>query len=497
MKTKKLASLLCAFALVVVTAAGVFAQTSTDWTQFMGNQATPGVTSIQTPTGGTEVKWSSQRIISQPWGDSNAWGSPIAVGNFIYATANSGKLYKLNATTGAVEASADCSGIPPYFSYIAYGDGKIFVPQEVNGIVKVSAFNADTLALEWESGSVTLDAQTLQSASPLNYYNGYVYFGTYAQDSNWQYAGGKFVCISAADGSLVWQEESTTGYYWNGSAIVGDCIAVSDISGTISTYSLADGTEKGTISAGANVSSTPCYADGILYVSTKSGTIFSVPVDGHGVIDSANVKQSANLGGAISSSPVVYNGRLYVAGGGTGGTAPFTVLNTADLSVAYQIPAILSQSTPLVSPNTDGSVSVYVTKFGETSDYINYSADSSCIYLITDRPGQTTAAYKTLFTAPNPQACSQSIIPGKNGLLYYYNDAGYLYAVGAKAETPSSSSVPPVSSESSPASSQSSQSSGSGSDLDSPPTGGTSLYGAGVLLLCSAAALIILKKKTK
>ena len=244
MKTKKLTAWLCTLTFVCSTAAGAFAVENADWPQFMGSPASPGITSAKTPVSAAEAKqeWTARYTVTSEFNGSkyenNACGTPITVGKFVYFTVSTGKLLKVDAKTGKTAASAEVAGVPPYFSEIAYGDGKIFVPQQTKTGVKISAFNSDTLSLSWQSPEIAHGDVPQQISSPITYYNNHIYFGTYTQDSaTYAYTSGVFACVDTKTGQITWQQANDkAGYYWNGSAVLGSAIAVSDTNGNIVSY---------------------------------------------------------------------------------------------------------------------------------------------------------------------------------------------------------------------------------------------------------------------
>lgn len=530
MKTKKITALLCALAIAVSASVSASAAANTDWPQFLGADHS-GVTTAQTPAAPaeTELKWSALSSYSGSWSPINGWGTPITVGDYLYVTDKAtNTLKKVNAATGAVAAKTAVNDLPSSFVYIAYGDGKIYVPQETAEGVKISAFSADTLAPVWQSSEIVSPSGTAQMGSPMVYSDHHLYFGTYVS-SKYVFVAGSYVSVSTDNGAVAWKTDNdSSGYYWAGAAILGSAVAALDNAGTIHTFALSDGHEVGTLSAGTSAASTPAYSGGTLYASLKDGYVFAVAAAPDGSL-TLSEKKSAMLGSSLSSSPVVYNGRVYVAGGGFGATAPFSVLNASDLSVVYQISGIHSQSTPLISTayataENHQQVLIYVADYGTWDDSYQPVAGSSRVYVIKDSAGQTTPSYETLFTPADTQSQSstQTLVPSGDGTLYYYNDSGTLFALGKKVVKPTE----PTSSTSSPASSASSavssavssaissaasatpssssastagtvSSSSTSSAPNSPKTGEVPAASAAILLACSGAVLLFLKKKIK
>lgn len=480
MKTKKITALLCALTVAFCSAVSASAAENTDWAQFLGSPVFSGLTAAQTPqsAAGAEQAWSDKHTVTSEYNglkfENNACGTPITIGSYIYYTVSDGKLLKLEAKTGKTVTSAVCQNIPAYFSQIAYGDEKVYVPQQTATGVRVAAFDAGTLSQVWQSDEITHGTAAQQIASPITYYNKHIYFGTYTQDTaTYAYTSGVYACVDTNTGKTAWQQATdTAGYYWNGGAVTGSAIAVADTSGIITAFGLNDGAKISSVSAGGPVSSTLCYAEGRLYASSKSGFVYSAKADESGMIYGSTAVKSSVLGSGITSSPVVYNGRLYVAGGGYGATAPFSVLDAATLKTIYQIQDIKSQSSPLVTTAyaTDKNghqVSVYVASYGTADQDGNFAKGSSNVYVIKDSEGQTRPSYETLFTPSIAQSSSQSLIPSKDGMLFYFNDSGTMYAIGKKAP------------------------------LASPKTGEAPLTAVVVVMGISGAAFLFLKKKIK
>ncbi len=480
MKIKKITALFCAVALACSVATGTLAASVQDWPQFLGSPVAPGITQAKTPVNASAAKleWTAKQTVTSEFNgtkfESNAFGTPILVGDSLYVTVSDGKLLKLAASTGKTEASAPCNNIPPYFSQIAYGDGKIYVPQQSAGGVQISAFDANTLAFLWQSDAVTFGESAQQIASPITYYEKHIYFGTYTQDpSTYAYRSGVYACLDTDTGKTAWQQtNSAAGYYWNGGAVLGNAIIIADTAGNITAYQRASGTKISSVTAGGPIFSSLCSAEGRIYASVKSGYIYSVKADSDGNLYNSTAVKSAVLGSSISSSPVVYNGRLYVAGGGYGATTPFSVLDAATLKTVYQIKEIQSQSSPLVTAayatdKNQKQVCIYLTKYGAASQDGVFTKDSSSVYVIRDKAGQAKASYETLFTPATAQSCTQSLAASKDGMLYYFNDSGTLYAIGSK------------------------------SPLASPKTGEVPVAGGVVLFLLSGAAVILARKRIK
>ncbi|MDR2610151.1 MAG: PQQ-binding-like beta-propeller repeat protein [Clostridiales Family XIII bacterium] len=295
-----------------------------DWTSFRGDAN--GHTDAGTPRAASEASlaWSKALGTSAAWDSS---GSPLIIGDFLYIAA-SAKLYKINKRTGAVSGDADLKGSVGYVSYIAYGDGKIFVPLQGGDI---QAFDAATLEPVWFADysentqqkkvrvriAGTLGAGTVMDAgeaaaqypgvaldtdwtqvgdkrvkiesieyraeTQVVYRDGYLYTGVYYEHNNKE-SYGTFFAIETADGvpsnkyenkGFAWEYEETggslKGYYWAGVADAGKYILVAGDAGRLRALDAATG------AAGASVDISTLPVDrgvargGMTYIRAGSG----------------------------------------------------------------------------------------------------------------------------------------------------------------------------------------------------------------------------------
>ena len=442
---KKLTALLCAAVLAITSIVSAAAQSGdvrSDWPQFRGPAQSAGVTDAKTPTTkeDTAALWTAR--LGSGWGATP--GTPIIVGDYLYTFGN-GKLNRLSTETGEMLKAVDCPGQKGFFSYITYGDGKIFVPCTLNGRVVVIAYDEETMEQLWVSDNIGNEEDSLQPLSSVVYHDGYIYMGV----SNGSADKGLFVAMTTEDEDptdsserkeFAWTyapETGNQGYYWANGAIVGDAIVFGGESGELTLHSLTDDTVYDTITVDGAIRSTVDYdvTSGRVFVTTKSGYIHSVKVNANHTFDKSSLI-SKFISGDITSSPVVYNGRLYLGGGGISSAAEFSVLDANTLEIIYKIDEILSQSSPIITTayateENNQQVYIYMVKY---NGYANggYEEDSSCLYAIKDSQGQTEPSYETIAIPSVLQYCTQSVAVGEDGTLYYYNDSGNLFAFGHK-----------------------------------------------------------------
>ncbi|MCI9272952.1 MAG: hypothetical protein HFE39_03235 [Clostridiales bacterium] len=456
MKTKRIVSLLMTLALLCSTVLSVSAGTHPvlDWSQFRGSALGAGTTDAKLPISSLQVeeKWSLR--LGTGWAASV--GTPIIVGDYVYVYGNH-NLNRIDRQSGELVKAVSCPGASQFFSQIAHGEGKIFVPRSVttkiDGInrsgVVVYAYDEQTMELLWTSELLGNPTDSLQPLSAITYYNGYLYLGL----SNSKADKGLFVCLSAEDEQPktaeeqkkpVWtysSEQGNGGFYWSAGAIVGNAIVFAGENGVLVSHSLTDGRVYDTLaledSPKEGVRSTVAYdaETGRVFISSKSGMLHSVKVSQSGRFDGAS-HLSRQLDKDITSSPVVYNGRVYQGGGGIQSEAGFSVLDAETLEVIYTIPQIKTQSSPILttayaSKDNGNRVYLYVTKY---TGYENggYAPNSSCTYVIQDGEGQTQPSFEELITPSQLQYCTQSLAVGEDGSFCYYNDSAKLFYFGHK-----------------------------------------------------------------
>ena len=442
------------------------------YTQFRGNTLVQGLIDSKTPINSDQIeeKWAAS--FGAGWNSTP--GTPIVVGDYLYVVVpGQSKLNRVSLETGEVVKSVDCPGSSQFFSTIAYSDGLIFVPRSktiqvpsptednpdrmVNKYVAV-VYAYDEVSMEklWETEPIGSIDDMLQPLSAVTCYHGYIYIGV----SNARADKGAFACFDMVDYDLerddeakpaVWsyQPEDTDektykkGYYWSGGAIVNNAIVFGGEATELVIHSLTEDKVYDRIllveDPQYGIRSTVHYDKGTnrVYVTTKSGYIYSIKINGDNTFDRSSLI-SRKLGDDITSSPVVFKGRLYIGGGGIMSSAGFSVLDAETLEIIYQISDVKTQASPIITTHyatkdNDYQVYIYVTKYeGYVGSLGGYAPDSSCVYQIVDKQGQTEPDYSVLITPSILQYCTQSIAIDGNGTMYYYNDGGRIFALGHK-----------------------------------------------------------------
>lgn len=385
-------------------------ETEDGWLQFQNNNSNiynTGITSDKTPI-------SSKDGLEELWKKKLGGGiasTPLIVGDSIYAITSGGRVYRLDKQTGDIIWGPKVSGGGYGLGSLAYGNGKIFAPTD-RAIVALDADNGETL---WEA-----EILSGQSNTPIAFKDGLIYTGSWASSNS------AYVCLNE-NGELVWKY-SGSGFYWAGAAIIKDSIIFGDESGNIISLNRFSGKEiqKIKVADGAIRSSINYNEEnGKIYFTTKDGKIISMKINNDGSFDNEN-KVVGNLGGQSTSTPVVYNGRVYVGIGGMSGGSGFLVLNADNLERIYMANAGMVQSSPIVS-------TAYATKENNNTVYIYFTSNSPFgpVFCLKDFEGNTKQSKVFEYIPSAPEFCLAGV-SAYDGVLYFGNDSGHIFAVKPK-----------------------------------------------------------------
>jgi len=417
--------------------------TDNDWSSYQNSETNNGITDRAMPT--------SKNTITQKWAtrlDAKGWDAaltpPLILGGYVYV-ASGQFIYKMDKNTGdIIQTSERMSGNMQYAMIpLAYAEGMLFA--QIGG-GQIQALSATTLKSLWISEK--LGGQTL---SPITYKDGYIYTGTWNSDTT----PGSYFCLSVTDENpskgneikyCTWKYDHKGGFYWAGAYASENYLVFGSDDGagdayTSILYSVNTHTgqliDKRTDLIG-DIRSTITYNNGYVYFTTKGGYLYRVAMNADGTFGAV---AGYNLGGAATSTPVVYKNRIYVGVCGTGGQYNadgghhFDVINesASGLSLAYKvsIPGY-PQAAPILSTayenqdfDGDGKAD------GRVYLYFTYNAYPGGIYMLTDTPGQTSGKAEELFRPVSKQQeyCISPLCVDKDGTIYYKNDSCYLMAL--------------------------------------------------------------------
>lgn len=425
MKLKRiLCTVLCA--LLLVSSVQVFASTL-----YVSDSQ---IVSCKTPVSAadTELAWAVKLGSSY----KDAPSPQVVVGDTLIVMSNK-KLLKLNVKNGKTVKSTDMVDMPSYsYTPPVYANGVIYCPLDN---AKIQAFDYKTMKSLW----VYSDPLGGQSLTPITYSDGCIYTGFWNDEDR----KANYVCINVTDENkketheakkATWTYTSLGGFYWAGCAAVGDNVVFGCDDGTIyaNKNSKAVSINKKT---GKLVDTLPIVGDqrssmtcqnGTLYFTTKAGYLYSVKLNANGTFNDSSVKR-LSLGGASTSTPLIYNGRLYLGVQGKGfGAGYFKVIDANRLAVIYSAQTKgYPQGKFLLSD-------AYLKDTGKVNIYITYNCAPGGVTVFKDSTGQTVADMQELYTPTGEKSnhCISSIVAGENGTIFYKNDSGYIFALRNKTE---------------------------------------------------------------
>ena len=432
-----------------------------NWGSFLGNRSLPGVTDSKTPRGAEEMerKWSFN--ISAGFSDWAATpGTPVIVGDYTYCYIGK-KLRKFRTSDGVQVACADAEGEALFFIHPVYGDGKIFLPRSSGSGIFLIAYDADTL----ERLFVTENVSGYQPEGQTAYCDGYVYFSTYGEE-------GVFACFPTQDGEKTTGDEVVPAAW-----IYRASVRASDTFGAFMGPAFADGNvifaTGGSQRAGLSsrivvadaktgqirqtlelpnleyVSSTLVYSEEYrrIFIAATNGSeglvLRSYEIkEGRIDVDSLRLFVSSVKNGGTQSTPVIYNGRLYLGGGGRtmGSEEPFRVLDAETLEEIYTVDGLKTKgsvclTTAYATEENGQEVFLYVIPYAperKTGGSAQDPGDYECseLWILRDREGQTEPSYEIVKNVGDAEYCSQSVAADKNGNLVFYNDSKGLFCYG-------------------------------------------------------------------
>ncbi|WP_195535652.1 DUF4430 domain-containing protein [Collinsella aerofaciens] len=396
-----------------------------------GNGST--VTDAKTPAQAAGLKWAFDWKAESGQQYANC-SEPVIANGFVYiATEN--ELIKIDSSAGKKVASAPLASKVSYTSRPIYTNGLIIVP--LNGGA-VQAITADKLICKWLTPGLT---DLTQSSCTVVSDGEYVYVGTvdisYDENYNATYGNGSLKRIKIATGEVSWQNiDASEGYYWTGAALTDKYTIVPTSAGTLKCIDKATGDVVSSVKLGA-VANADCIADpsngSTFYQMTHDGKLHVISLSAKGVLSE---QKTVDLGLTNNlSAPAVSGDNLIVGGQTASGSAlaihnlktgKTTMVTAAD---GKALPAGLNgiAATPLVSVQGGKTYVYFTVNSADTKDYVNYSAGGG-VYRYTLGDAEATQIYDA---AGHYQYCDSPVIADASGSLYYINDSGTLFKLGA------------------------------------------------------------------
>ncbi|MEE0170807.1 MAG: DUF4430 domain-containing protein [Collinsella sp.] len=396
-----------------------------------GNGST--VTDAKTPAQAAGLKWAFDWKAESGQQYANC-SEPVIANGFVYiATEN--ELIKIDSSTGKKVASAPLASKVSYTSRPIYTNGLIIVP--LNGGA-VQAITADKLICKWLTPGLT---DLTQSSCTVVSDGEYVYVGTvdisYDENYNATYGNGSLKRIKIATGEVSWQNiDASEGYYWTGAALTDKYTIVPTSAGTLKCIDKATGDVVSSVKLGA-VANADCIADpsngSTFYQMTHDGKLHVISLSAKGVLSE---QKTVDLGLTNNLSAPAVSGDNLIVGGQTASGSALAIHNlktgkTTMVAAAdgKALPAGLNgiAATPLVSVQGGKTYVYFTVNSADTKDYVNYSAGGG-VYRYTLGDAEATQIYDA---ADHYQYCDSPVIADASGNLYYINDSGTLFKLGA------------------------------------------------------------------
>ena len=396
-----------------------------------GNGST--VTDAKTPAQAAGLKWAFDWKAESGQQYANC-SEPVIANGFVYiATEN--ELIKIDSSTGKKVASAPLASKVSYTSRPIYTNGLIIVP--LNGGA-VQAITADKLICKWLTPGLT---DLTQSSCTVVSDGEYVYVGSvdisYDENYNATYGNGSFACIKIATGEVSWQNiDPAEGYYWTGAALTDKYAIVPTSAGTLKCIDKTTGDVVSTMKLSA-VANADCIADpsngSTFYQMTHDGKLHVISLSAKGVLSEQN---TVDLGLTNNLSAPAVSGDNLIVGGQTATGSALVLYNlktgkTTMVAAAdgKALPAGLNgiAATPLVSVQGGKTYVYFTVNSADSKDYVNYSAGGG-VYRYTLGDAEATQIYGA---AGHYQYCDSPVIADASGNLYYINDSGMLFKLGA------------------------------------------------------------------
>ena len=393
-----------------------------DWPQFQGDAINSGLAESAVPED-PRILWSCDLIrVDIP---------PIVADGSVYVLAGDGTLSSLDGETGDLRWEAQTEGWVFQTSTPALAGGRILAATDSGDL---ASFDAQTGEELW-----TRHLTDRRFEVPITCFDGLIYLG---EGSGRGRGEKRYFCLDE-DGEEVWNlSRDTTGYMGCGAAVAGDYLVYGSNDGLLlcvdrktgdlsDILNLSDGSRIGfAASDPGRIRASVSYKDGSVYTtsefSAKRGYAWKVGFDEEdGTFE--NLGWSSSVGFS-TSTPAVYDGRVYLGVGEHGYPGALTCLDdsTGDLIWSYPVEAGV-KSSPVISAAGESPRIVF------TAARVNGS-----IYCIEDGGSEPRLLWRF-----DPQDDGY-ILAGaavSEGRVYFGTEKGILYCLSDPQADPSENST--------------------------------------------------------
>ena len=410
-----------------------------DWTSFRGSDTNNGVTAAKTPKSANAAKelWA----VKLGTGYANAPTPQLLINGHLYLQSGK-KLYILDPKTGDTLKSTTLMGSSFYTTNpVAYGGGMIFASIDDGNDSYIQALNAETLESLWVSEKVSG-----QLITPVTYHNGYLYTGTW----NGEKQTGTYYMLSATDEDtakpdetkkVLWKLGHKGGFYWAGAYATDKYVVFGSDDGTgesnaesavlYSVNPLNGAVISKITGLKGDIRSSITYQDGYVYFTTKGGMLYRVAIDENGTLGEV---RSFDMGYMGTGTPVISDGVVFVSRSGPGvdqfnciGAAYAIDAKTMEKIAEVEIDGYIQSSMLLTTAYKESDNALYL--------YATYNKKPGGMLVIKYDLANKTLTKEALYTPTGDKVeyniCSP--IANASGNIYFKNDSGYIFAIGARA----------------------------------------------------------------
>ena len=410
-----------------------------DWTSFRGSDTNNGVTAAKTPKTANTSKelWA----VKLGTGYANAPTPQLLINGRLYLQSGK-KLYILDPKTGDTLKSTTLMGSSFYTTNpVAYGGGMIFASIDDGNDSYIQALNAKTLESLWVSEKVSG-----QLITPVTYHNGYLYTGTW----NGEKQTGTYYMLSTTDEDtakpdetkkVLWKLDHKGGFYWAGAYATDKYVVFGSDDGTgesnaesavlYSVNPLNGAVISKITGLKGDIRSSITYQDGCVYFTTKGGMLYRVAIDENGTLGEV---KSFDMGYMGTGTPVISDGVVFVSRSGEGvdqfnciGAAYAIDAKTMGKIAEVEIDGYIQSSMLLSTAYKESDKALYL--------YATYNKKPGGMLVIKYDLANKTLTKEALYTPTGDKVeyniCSP--VCDADGNIYFKNDSGYIFAIGARA----------------------------------------------------------------
>ncbi len=384
------------------------------WEQFQKDAGNIGYSSSSTPVEDPILAWKGTTD------GHDIYVTPIIAEDKVFILARGGKVHAYNRTTGEKIWETDTGMGTLQTSTPAYANGVLFVPaNDLYNCGWIYALNASNGEQLWKASVTDGNFEC-----PLTYYDGRLYIGEGLK-------GGlkdkSYYCYDE-NGTFLWSHTTndTSGFLWDGAIIVGEYVVYPTYEGELISLNRTTGILQDQVDLTCDVSfsqsglgrirASSTYCDGYIYTTSEttftSGYIWKVgydPLNGTFIDEGWSVFRDFS-----TSTPVVYEGKVYVGQGEHGYPGDLSCLNVSTGDVIWSLPVSAGvKASPAVSLQ-NGKIYIYFT--GAEPD--------SALYCAT---GDGELAWQF-----NPDNDTGYILQGAaicDEMVYFATGGGYVYCL--------------------------------------------------------------------